>query len=119
MNFNKIILFFLLCVSQKVIKAQLLNELGEHHNQFFVGTGYTESFANVTYGINHVRYFKILKRDVVGILDFRSPISNQYFTRFIFRKGFQLDVYKRRDFKIPIALITSSVRKTISFILLS
>ena len=93
------------------MKAQLLNQLGEHHNQLFVGSGYTQSFANITYGINHVRYFKFLKRDVVGILDFTSPISNQYFTRFIFRKGFQLDVYKRRDFKIPIALVTSSVRK--------
>jgi hypothetical protein len=111
MIFKRVILFVLLCAPFRELYAQLLTELGEHHNQLFVGSGYTESFANITYGINHTRYFKRLKRDIVGILDFTSPISNHYFTRFIFRKGFQLDAYKRKNFRIPVALITSSVKK--------
>jgi hypothetical protein len=96
-------------------RAQLLTELGEHHNQFFVGTGYTESFANITYGINHQRYFKRLKKEIVGILDFTSPLSDQYFTRFIFRKGFQLVVYKKNYFRVPVALVTSSVKKKVYY----
>ncbi|MGZ3932665.1 MAG: hypothetical protein ACXVP0_15465, partial [Bacteroidia bacterium] len=45
------------------------------------------------------------------ILDFSSPVSAKYYTRFVFRKGFQLDVYKKKDLKFPIAIVTSSVRK--------
>lgn len=95
-------------------KAQLYTNLGEHHNQFFIGAGYYNSFSNVTYGFNHVRYFKIIKRDITGILDFSSPLSTQYYTRFIFRKGFQIDTYKKNDFKIPLAIITSSIRKNLA-----
>ena len=115
--FLKIIkpLIVLLLFSSVKLKAQLLTELGEHHNQFFIGSGYTESFGNLTYGINHKRYFKRLKKQIVGILDFTSPLSEHYFTRFIFRKGFQLDLYEKNNFKLPMAIVTSSVKKKLYF----
>ncbi|MGZ4038716.1 MAG: hypothetical protein ACXVPQ_12875, partial [Bacteroidia bacterium] len=97
----------LFCRSQ----AQLLTRMGDYHNQVFAGPAYTQSFGNISYGFNHWRYFKIIKREVVGILDFSSPVSAKYYTRFVFRKGFQLDVYKKKDLKFPIAIVTSSVRK--------
>ena len=108
---KNILFLFLLGVFFQKTSAQLLTELGQYHNQVFVGTGYTNSFANVTYGINHVHYFKIIKREIAGILDFTSPISNQYFTRFIFRKGFQIDAFKKGKFRLPVAVITSTERK--------
>ncbi len=91
--------------------AQLLTNLDRHHNQVFLGVGYTQSFGNISYGINHSRYFKRLKKTITGILDFSSPISPQYYTRFILRKGFQLSVYQKNNFQVPIACITSSVRR--------
>lgn len=103
--------FVLIVFACNKVEAQLLTQLGEQHNQFFVGSGYTNSFGNVTYGINHTHYFKKLKKEITGILDFTSPLSKHYFTRFIFRKGFQLDVYHNKEFKIPLALVTSSERK--------
>ncbi len=92
-------------------KAQLFTKLGNYHNQFFVGAGYSESFLNTSYGINHTRYFKCFKRDIVGILDFSSPLSYKCYTRFVFRKGFQFDIYTKNNFKLPIAIISSSVSK--------
>ena len=111
LRFKKSCLLFLFCVFFLKAPAQLLTELSPHHNQVFIGSGYTDSFANITYGINHVHYFKKLKREISGILDFTSPISRQYFTRFIFRKGFQVDAFKKGKFKFPIALITSTEKK--------
>ncbi len=95
-------------------KAQLYTNLGEQHNQFFVGAGYYNSFSNITYGFNHTRYFKVIKRDVTGILDFSSPLAKQYYTRFVFRKGFQIDAYKHNNFKIPVAIVTSSIKKKLA-----
>lgn len=114
-NLNKIsIVRYQLCfllIYSGIIKGQLYTNLGEQHNQIFMGAGYSDSFSNIHYGINHVHYLKIIKRDLIGILDFSTPLSHKYFTRFIFRKGFQLDLYKKKDFKLPISIITSSVKK--------
>jgi hypothetical protein len=111
-NFHlKITYLFIGVVFCMSTKAQLFTKLGNHHNQFFVGAGYSESFVNTSYGINHTRYFKCFKRDIIGILDFSSPLSYKCYTRFIFRKGFQFDVYKKNNFKLPIAIISSSVSK--------
>src|SRR4051812_22111901 len=105
------LLFFVFFIMFNRIRGQLLTDVGEYHNQVFVGSGYTESFANTTYGINHQRYFSKIKRDITGILDFTSPLSYVSFTRFIFRKGIQVDMYKKHNFRLPIALVTSSVKK--------
>lgn len=91
--------------------AQLVVNTGKFRNQFFVGAGYHDSFGSIAYGLNHTKYFKIIKKEITGILDFSSPLSANYYTRFVFRKGFQLDCYKKNDFKLPLSIITSSVRK--------
>jgi hypothetical protein len=96
------------------VKAQLVTNLGEYHNQFFVGTGYSESFANIKYGLNHTRYFKKLKRNVDGIIDFSLPLNAKCYTRFVFRKGFQFDICKKNNFRLPLAIISSTVRKHLS-----
>jgi hypothetical protein len=116
MAFKKItsICLLFVCLVHQNAQAQLYSNLGSFRNQIFVGSGYTQSFGNISYGINHSRFFKRLKRDVVGILDFSSPLSNRYFTRFVFRKGFQFDACKKNDFRLPVAIITSSVRKHLS-----
>ena len=111
-NFRlKILSLFIAVVICLPAKAQLFTKLGNYHNQFFVGAGYSESFSNISYGINHTRYFKCFKRDIVGILDFSSPLSYKCYTRFVFRKGFQFDIYKKNNFKLPMAIISSSVSK--------
>ncbi|MEO8759614.1 MAG: hypothetical protein ABI388_01460 [Bacteroidia bacterium] len=95
-------------------KAQLVTNLGEHHNQFFVGSGYYESFANITFGLNHTRYFKRIKRNIDGIIDFSLPLNDEIYTRFVFRKGFQFNVFKKNNFRLPLAFISSTVRKHLS-----
>ena len=106
-----LMLSLVFCIS---VKAQLVTNLGEHHNQFFVGSGYSDSFGNITYGLNHTRYFKKLKRNISGIIDFSLPLNINYYTRFVFRKGFQFDVFKKYNFKLPVAIISSTVRKHLS-----
>jgi hypothetical protein len=115
-SLHKLSFIIFLCFGFSFIgQSQLYTNLGgEHHNQFFIGAGYSESFNNISYGFNHVRYFKRIKRDVVGILDFSSPLSHRYYTRFIFRKGFQVDLYRKNNFKLPISVITSSVKTHLS-----
>ncbi|HXU25872.1 MAG TPA: hypothetical protein VN698_01480 [Bacteroidia bacterium] len=116
MSFSKksFVCLLLSLVFYTSVKAQLVTNLGEHHNQFFVGSGYSESFANITYGLNHTRYFKKLKRNIDGIIDFSSPLNAKYYTRFVFRKGFQFDVFKKNNFRLPLAIISSTVRKHLS-----
>lgn len=111
---KKIVCLLLSFIFYSSVKAQLVTNLGEQHNQFFVGSGYSESFANITYGLNHTRYFKKLKRNIDGIIDFSSPLNAKYYTRFVFRKGFQFDIFKKNNFRLPIAIISSTVRKHLS-----
>ncbi len=105
---------FLSIVLHTTCSAQLFTKLGDQHNQFFVGSGYSQCYGNITYGINHARYFKIIKRDVIGIIDFSSPLYYKYYTRFVFRKGFQFDICRKNNFKLPIAIISSTIKKHFS-----
>lgn len=115
MSFKKNLVCFLLSfIFYTSVKAQLVTNLGEHHNQFFVGSGYSDSFANITFGLNHTRYFKKLKRNIDGIIDFSLPLNTKIYTRFVFRKGFQFDIFKKNNFRLPLAIISSTVRKHLS-----
>jgi hypothetical protein len=96
---------------EKPLSAQLLVNTGNYHNQFFIGSGYHDSFGSATYGFNHTKYFKRIKKNITGILDFSTPLSPNFYTRLIFRKGFQFDCLKKNDFKLPLSIITSSVKK--------
>ncbi len=97
--------------------AQLYTSLGENsHNQLFIGTGYSNSFGNITFGINHKKYFRVIKKNIVGILDFSLPVSDMSYTRFVFRKGFQIEIFHKENFKIPFSIISSSVHKELIFL---
>lgn len=104
----------LCCMGYIPMRAQLYTRLGQKHNQFFVGSGYSNSFINLDYGLNHSRYFKRLKRDVIGILDFSTPLSYNCYTRFVFRKGFQFNIFQKNNFCLPMAIISSTVKKHLS-----
>lgn len=89
-------------------RAQLLTNLGDYRNQVFVNTGYYNSFANYSLGWFHNEHLKFIKRDVSSILDFSFPISQTSFTRFVFRKGLQMNVWQDSTWRLPIAIIGSS-----------
>ena len=46
--------------------------------------------------------------DVAGIIDFSFPFSDTSHTKFVFRKGFQTNIWSNETFRIPVALISSS-----------
>ena len=108
---KKRILIIFFSVTVLCSKAQLLSELNHYHNQVFFGPGYTLSFINISYGWQHTKYFKRFKKHITSILDFSTPLSLTTYTRWVIRKGFQMDVYKNEDFEIPVAIISSSARK--------
>jgi len=63
------VLYFLIVVYRPV-KAQLYTNLGSYHNQFFVGAGYSESFANINYGINQDQSEKLGSKFLESILQY-------------------------------------------------
>jgi hypothetical protein len=89
-------------------KAQLLTNLDKYRNQLFVNGGYYLSFGNYSVGWIHNEHVKFLKRDVAGILDFSFPLSDTSHTKFVFRKGFQTNIWSNQTFRLPVALISSS-----------
>ena len=104
----KILLIIVVIGSSFKASAQLLTNLGEYRNQVFLNSGYYLSFGNYSVGWIHNERIKFLKRDVAGIIDFSFPISNTSYTKFVFRKGFQTNIWANDKFRIPVALISSS-----------
>ena len=103
------ILFITLALSRSFsVSAQLLTNLGEYRNQVFVNSGYYLSFANYSLGWIHKEHIRFLKRDIAGIIDFSFPYSDTSHTKFVFRKGFQTNIYEGETFRLPIAIISSS-----------
>ena len=84
----------------------------ENHRNFTYGTvGYNGAFPNVLIGIARRDYVRLIKKEVIGILDLSLPISEHFFTRHVLRKGFQLDLYKHKNYKIPFMFATSSISR--------
>jgi hypothetical protein len=104
----KILLIILVMGVSHKASAQLLTNLGEYRNQVFLNSGYYLSFANYSVGWIHNEHVKFIKRDVAGILDFSFPYSDTSHTKFVFRKGFQTNIWANETFRLPIALISSS-----------
>jgi hypothetical protein len=104
----KIVLIGFLCIITISIRAQLLTNLQGYRNQTFVNSGYYLSFANYSVGWIHSERIKFLKRDVTGIIDFSFPYSHASYTRFVFRKGLQTNIWSNETFRLPVALIGSS-----------
>lgn len=104
----KILLITLLVSVSFAGRAQLLTNLGPYRNQLFLNSGYYLSFANYSLGWIHKEHIKLIKRDVMSILDFSFPISNNFYTRFVFRKGLQTNIWQDSTWRIPIAILGSS-----------
>lgn len=90
-------------------KGQVLFDLGEYRNLAYVSTGYNGAFENYTIGIARRDYIRLIKREVVGVLDLSLPITNNFFTRHGVRKGFQMELYKKENLKIPFMFASSSI----------
>jgi len=98
---------FVMCGSFNA-SAQLLTNLGEYRNQVFLNSGYYLSFPNYSLGWIHSEHWKFIKRDVSSILDVSLPYSQTFYTKFVFRKGLQTNIWANETWRIPIAVIGSS-----------
>lgn len=109
---NKIIFFifvYVLLFSIQNSNAQVLFNMGGYRNLAYVSSGFNANFENVTFGIARRDYVKLIKREVIGLLDASLPLSHNFFTRHAIRKGFQIDVYKKNNFKIPFMFASTSI----------
>lgn len=104
----KILLIAVALLLSSVSKGQLLTNLGQYRNQLFVNTGYYLSFANYSLGWFHKEHINFLKRDVASILDFSFPISQNFYTKFVFRKGLQANIWQDSTWRVPLAIVGSS-----------
>ena len=90
-------------------KSQVLFKMGDYRNLTYSSTGYNGSFANITIGIARRDYVRLIKKEIIGILDVSIPITHQFFTRHVIKKGLQIDLYKSKRLKIPFTLASSSI----------
>ena len=93
----------------KNIQAQILYDMGNFRNVAYTAFGYTGAFENNTIGVARRDYVKLLKKEVIGILDLSLPLTRQFFTRHALRKGFQLDLYQKNNMKIPFMFASTSI----------
>ena len=89
--------------------AQILFDIGDYRNLSYISTGYNSAFENITIGIARRDYVKLIKREVIGVLDISLPITNHFFTRHAIRKGFQMNLCNKGNFKIPFIFASSSI----------
>lgn len=90
-------------------KAQVLFNMGDYRNMLYVSSGYNGSFTNITTGVGRRDYVKLLKREVIGVLDASFHVSDLFFTRHSIRKGLQLDLYHKDDFRLPFMFASTSI----------
>ena len=90
-------------------KSQVLFKMGDYRNLTYSSAGYNGSFGNVTFGIARRDYIRVIKKEVIGILDVSIHITNQFFTRHVVKKGLQINLYKNKTFKIPFTFASSSI----------
>lgn len=109
----------LLVLVSSVSEAQLLFKMDEYRNFVYSSVGYNGSFSNATFGIARREYFRLIKKEVIGIIDISVPISNQFFTKHVLRKAFQLDLYENKNFHIPFIFASSSISRQNQFYKLS
>lgn len=107
-------IFFLVSLSFQ-LKAQLLFNMGNYRNIAYTSLGYSTFFGNATIGIARREYFRLIKRELIGILDVSLPLSDIYFTKQVIRKAFQLNLYENNRFKIPFCFASSSILRKDSF----
>lgn len=90
-------------------KAQLLFDMGSYRNLLYTSGGYNGAFSNITIGAARRDFFRLAKKEVIGILDISIPLSNRFFTKQVIKKGFQFDVCKYGYFRLPLTFASSSI----------
>ncbi|HWY13037.1 MAG TPA: hypothetical protein VN026_17000 [Bacteroidia bacterium] len=96
-------------------KSQVLFKMGDYRNLTYSSVGYNGSFGNVTFGIARRDYIRLIKKEIIGVLDISIPITHQSFTRRVIKKGLQIDLYKNKTFKIPFTFASSSIVRQNNF----
>jgi hypothetical protein len=109
--FPRLLSLLILALISLTLKSQVLFNMGEYRNLAYTSAGFNNSFENVTIGIARRDYIKKIKREVIGVLDVSLPLSPNFFTRRSVRKGFQVDLWKKNDYKIPFMFASSSVAR--------
>lgn len=104
------IIFIALMLFSLNIKAQVLFNMGDYRNLAYTDAGYSNGYPNITLSIARRDYFRLMKREIVGVLDVSLPLTtDRFLTKRSVRKGFQFDIYKKNDFRIPCMLASSSI----------
>ncbi len=104
------ILLFVLLISLRS-KSQVLTDMGSYRNIFQSSISYTGSFSNTTFGIARREYFKLIHREIIGILDVSFPVNNHFFTKHILKKGFQVDLVQKGNFRLPFTFASASIAR--------
>ena len=115
MNSKKKYLFIVLILVSFTCKAQLLFNMNDYRNLVYSSGGYSGGFSNITVGIARREYIRRIKKEVIGIVDISLPVSNQFFTKYFIKKGFQFDLYKNKDLRLPFTFASSSIERQNEF----
>ena len=108
-NYRKTSFLFFVLLFSSHGKAQVLFNIGEYRNMIYVSSGYNGSFTNITTGVGRRDYIKLIKREVVGVLDGSFHVSDLFFTRYSIRKGIQFDLYQKDWFRLPFMFASTSI----------
>jgi hypothetical protein len=104
-----------LLVLSAMLKAQILFDMGQYRNLGYTSYGFNNDFENVTIGVARRDYIHKIKREIVGLLDVSLPLSDHFLTRHAVRKGFQIEAWKKNEYKIQFMFASSSVVREIPF----
>ncbi len=109
MKYKNLYLLSYIILMTSTSKSQVLFKMGNYRNLAYSSFGYNGSFENATFGIARRDYIRVIKKEIIGILDVSIPITNQFFTKHVLKKGLQIDLYESNRFKIPFTLASSSI----------
>jgi hypothetical protein len=102
-----VVIYFILIGS--FVRGQVLCDMYPYRNVTYINTGLNNAFANTTIGIARSEYLKCINKKIIGILDISLPVTDLFFTRRSIRKGLQLDLINKNDFKLPFLIASSSI----------
>src|ERR1041385_9232218 len=101
------VIYFILIGS--FIRGQVLCDMYPYRNVTYINSGLNNGFANTTIGIARTEYIKCIDKKIIGILDISLPVTDMFFTRRLIRKGLQLELINKNNFKLPFLIASSSI----------
>lgn len=87
-NFIRLIFCLIFTSSFFSLRSQVLFDIKDYRNLAYLSVGYNGAFPGVLIGIGKRDYVRLIKREVIGILDLSLHVSEHFFTRHVLRKGF-------------------------------